>query len=167
VSTGTVVWLTGLPASGKTTFAEAVRAALIETARFPAVLDGDSVRDALIPRPGYSEDERDRFYATLANLAAMLAHQGLIALVPASANRRFYRERARKAAPRFIEVYLSTALATCITRDPKGLYAGGRRSETSNLPGVGAEYEIPEHPDVVAQDGEDMAAVARVLALIA
>ncbi|MEO6576702.1 MAG: adenylyl-sulfate kinase [Polyangiaceae bacterium] len=165
---GIVVWLTGLPASGKTTFAEALRAALIETGRSPVVLDGDFVRAALVPAPGYGESERDGFYATLANLAAMLARQGLIVLVPASANRRAYRERARLVAPHFIEIYLNTSLDTCIGRDPKGLYArAGAKTNASTLPGVGAEYEAPEHPDVVTLGVEDQAAIDTVLALLA
>lgn len=168
MSTGAVVWLTGLPASGKTTFAEALRAALIEAGHVPALLDGDRVRAALVPSPGYSDAERDHFYATLANLAAMLAEQGLIVLVPASANRRSYRERARQLAPRFVEVYLSTTLDTCIARDPKGLYAdAATRTGSSNLPGIGAEYEAPEQPDVVAHGGTDLGAVEKILGLLA
>ena len=165
MSTGAVVWLTGLPASGKTTFAKALQAALIEAGHVPAMLDGDRVRAALVPTPGYSDGARDHFYATLANLAVMLAEEGLIVLVPASANRRSYRERARSFASRFIEVYVSTTLDTCIARDPKGLYAGAKTGG-SNVPGIGAEYEAPEQPDVVAEGGKDLGAVGKVLALL-
>ncbi len=167
MSTGVVVWLTGLPASGKTRFAKLLRADLLEAGHVPAVLDGDLVRAALVPGPGYSATERDQFYETLANLAAMLAGQGLIVLVPASGHRRAYRERARHLAPRFIEVYVSTPLDICVARDPKGLYASASaEAGSSNLPGIGAEYEAPEQPEVVAQGGKDLEAIGRALALL-
>ncbi|MEQ9322126.1 MAG: adenylyl-sulfate kinase, partial [Polyangiaceae bacterium] len=51
--TATVVWLTGLPSSGKSTLAERTAAALRAAGRGSCVLDGDEVRASLIPTPGY------------------------------------------------------------------------------------------------------------------
>ena len=85
-SSGTVVWITGLPASGKSTLAQRIKAK-IETAAPCCVLDSDELRFALVPPPGYDDRGRDDFYATVARLAAMLARQGLVVLVAATANR--------------------------------------------------------------------------------
>jgi adenylylsulfate kinase len=156
---GAVVWLTGLPQSGKSTLARRLATALGAGC---CVLDSDEVRQALVPARGYDDAARDDFYATLANLAALLARQELIVLVPATANRRAYRARARAAAPRFVEVYVATPADDCARRDIKGLY----RAELERLPGVGAPYEPPEAPDVIACGGEDAAAVAAVLAAL-
>lgn len=153
---GAVVWLTGLPQSGKSTLARRLATALGAGC---CVLDSDEVRQALVPARGYDDAARDGFYATLANLAALLARQELIVLVPATANRRAYRARARAAAPRFIEVYMTTSAEECARRDVKGLYRG----ELERLPGVGAPYEAPEDPEVVASGGQDDAAVDAVL----
>jgi adenylylsulfate kinase len=65
-----------------------------------------------MPKPGYEARDREAFYATLANLAALLADQRLIVLVPATAHQRAFRERARSIAPRFIEVYVDAAPET-------------------------------------------------------
>jgi adenylylsulfate kinase len=152
--TGTVVWLTGLPSSGKSTLAAKIADALRARGESVLLLDGDEVRAALSPRPGYDDDARDAFYATLAQLAALSARQGLTVLVPATANRRRYRERARALAPgRFVEVFVDTDLATCRARDAKGLYAAARAGGT--LPGAGAGYEPPERAEVVVRPGED------------
>ena len=67
---GVVVWLTGLPSSGKSTLARAIAAASEEPA---LVLDGDEVREALVPRHGYDPDARAAFYETLGRLAALAA----------------------------------------------------------------------------------------------
>jgi len=161
---GVVVWLTGLPASGKSTLAERVREALVRAGRPCAVLDSDEVRAALGER-GYDPAARDAFYRTLGELAAMLAGQGLVVLVPATAHRRAHRTAARAAAPRFVEVWVRTPAAECERRDVKGLYARARAGDAPTLPGVGVAYEPPEAPDVVADGGLDEAAVRRVVEL--
>lgn len=160
---GAVVWFTGLPSSGKSSLAAAVRTALARQSVVSATLDGDEFRAALVPSPAYDEADRSSFYATLANVAALLAHQGLIVLVPATANRRAYREHARRAAPRFVEVHVSTPLDECARRDAKGLYGRGPSGQVEHLPGVGAAYEPPLAPEVVAPNGSDEAAVLCVL----
>lgn len=166
MTAGAVVWFTGLPSSGKSTLAQWVRKELALGAVPCCVLDGDEVRAALVPTPTYDQGDRSAFYATLANLAALLARQGLVVLVPATANRRAYREHARKAAPRFVEVYVSTPPEECSRRDTKGLYAKASAGTLAHLPGVGSEYEPPLTPEVVAPHGAEEAAVRHVLRAI-
>lgn len=163
---GVVVWLTGPPASGKSTLARRAQAALRARGRPVALLDGDELRAALHPRPGYSVAERDAFYATLADLAALLARQGLIVVVAATAHLRAQRARAREHAPRLIEVHLAVAPEECARRDPKGLYRAARAGEISGLPGADLPYEPPLAAEVTATGGEDERALARLLALV-
>lgn len=160
---GAVVWMTGRPASGKSTLARRVRQRLFAAGRPCLLLDGDEVRAALVPAPGYAPAERDAFYATLARLAALCARQGLVALVAATAHRRVYRRAARDLAPRFVEVYLDVPAEACRSRDPKGLYARAAAGEAPDLPGAGVSFEVPEAPEVVASGGEDEAAVEAIL----
>lgn len=147
---GVVVWFTGLPSSGKTTLAAKVAAAL-QQRHSVVLLDGDDVRAALRPEPGYSEEERDAFYETLARLAALIAEQGQVVLVPATAHLRFFRERARTLAPAFLEVFVDTPLEECVRRDSKGLYALGG----PEVPGVGVPFEPPESAEVVVRPGDE------------
>lgn len=151
--TGVVVWFTGLPASGKTTLAEAVQRKLGDASIPACLLDSDQIRSALVPSPGYSLAERDAFYATLARLAALLSKQGLVVLVAATAHRNAHRQQARELAPRFIEVFVQTPLEECEHRDPKGLYARARNGELPHLPGARTDYEVPVNPDVIAPNG--------------
>jgi len=152
---GIVVWFTGLPSSGKSHLAARVQSRLAERGRVSCLLDGDRVRDLLRPRPGYSESERDDFYVTLGNLAAEIAQQGLIVLVPATASKRRYREHARCCAPEFVEVWLEVDAEECRKRDAKGLYARFARGEVQSLPGEDERYEPPESADVRAFGAED------------
>lgn len=160
--TGIVVWLTGRPASGKSTLAAAVAQRLLARGETPLVLDGDAVRGALVPEPGYEPAARDGFYRTLGNLAVLAARQGHVVLVPATAHLRRWRDLARIAAPRFAEVYVATPGAECARRDPKGLYRGG----VPDLPGADLPYEEPASPEVLAPHGLDATAVDAILAII-
>jgi adenylylsulfate kinase len=164
VSGGAVVWMTGLPAAGKSTLAARLAASLRAEAIPCLVLDGDGVR-AVLGRPaGRGEAERDAFYAALAQLAALAAEQGLVAIVPATAPREAHRAAARAIAPAFLEVLVATPAETCAARDPKGLWAAAARGEAPGLPGATGPWEPPARPDVVAEGGEDDAAVAAIAA---
>jgi adenylylsulfate kinase len=164
--TGAIVWFTGLPASGKSTLAARTWLHLVASGRSAVVLDGDAVHAALGAH-AYTTADRDAFYRTLAELAALLAHQGIVVLVPATAPRRAHRDLARATGAHVLEVWVRTPLAECETRDDKGLYARARRGEIATLPGVGVPFEPPEHADVIATGGRDEAAVAAVCALLA
>ncbi|MDF3071101.1 MAG: cysC [Polyangiaceae bacterium] len=157
--------MTGLPSSGKSTLAHAVRARLLRQGTSHCILDGDTLRAIITPTLGYSDEERAQFYEALARLAATLARQGLVVLVPATAHLKEYRAMARELAPRFLEVWVTTALKECQRRDPKGLYAAAVASP-GHLPGIDVRYEPPEHPDVSAKGGEDQFAVERILELM-
>jgi adenylylsulfate kinase len=160
----TVVFISGLPSSGKSKLARNLRTELGARGVPAVVLDGDEVRETLVPKPGYSEDERQRFYEFLGNLAALLARQGPCVLVAATAHRRAFREHARRVAPRFIEVWVDVPLDECRRRDKKGLYARFRSGELHDVPGEDVEYEAPEQPDTIATGGNDTAAIQAVTA---
>jgi adenylylsulfate kinase len=163
---GTIVWLTGLPSSGKSTLAARVADALrVRGREAVVVLDGDAVRAAIEPPHGYDDASRDALYETLARLAALLASQGLDVLVPATARKRAHRARARALAPAgFVEVFVDTSAERCRERDAKGLYARADHGEgAATLPGVGADYEAPEAPDEIVRE-DDRDALGRLLA---
>jgi adenylylsulfate kinase len=161
---GVVVWLTGLPSSGKSTLAERARLALRRLERPVCILDGDAVREAIVPTPSFDAAGRDAFYETLARLAALLAREGLVVLVPATAHRRAYRDRARSLAPRLVEVHVATPAETCRQRDPKGLWTAAREGRLVGVPGVDVEYERPAAPDIEADGGEDAWALEEIVA---
>ena len=159
---GVVVWFTGLPSSGKSSFAERVQQRLIKNGRACCTLDSDHVRELLKPMPGYTEQERDDFYTTLGNLAGQLAQPGLVVLVPATSSKRIYRAHARLHAPHFIEVWLNSGVDECRKRDGKGLYARFAQGRVTGLPGEDVSYEPPYSPDVQASGGQDEPAIKQL-----
>jgi adenylylsulfate kinase-like enzyme len=164
---GAVVWITGLPSAGKSTLAKQIQARLADLQCPAVVLDGDEVRRALVPEPGYSSIERDMFYATLGRLAALLTGQGFIVLVAATAHRSSYRTEARALAPRFVEVFVDVPLDECERRDSKGLFQRARAGQLeTGLPGVTVPFERPATPDVRADGGHDERAIEQVVASV-
>jgi adenylylsulfate kinase len=166
VTRGCLVWITGLPSAGKSTLAKLVSERLRAIGTACCLLDGDGVRAALAPALDYDERGRDRFYESLANLGVLLAGQGLAVIVAATASRRSYRERARRNADRYLEVWVDVPLEECRRRDSKGLYAAFAAGKARDVPGEDAIYEPPPAPDVVARGGNDDAALAALVRLL-
>jgi len=163
---GAVAWVTGLPSSGKSTFARALAARLRAAGRHAAVLDGDDVRAALAPALGYGPADRADFYAGLGDLALLLAAQELDVVVAATAPLRDFRDRVRARARRFVEIHLDVPAGICAERDTKGLWAAARAGRAPELPGAGAPYEPPVAAEVVGTGGEDAAAVERAARML-
>lgn len=145
---GPVAWLTGRPATGKTTIAEASIARLRARGHDVLWLDSDDLRTVLTPNPTYSDSEREWFYGVIAHLAARASEGGVMVIISATAPRREYRDRARRAVSRFIEVHLDCDEATLRARDPKHLYRRSASGEVKNLPGVDGVYEPPLAPEL-------------------
>jgi adenylylsulfate kinase len=142
------VWLTGLPASGKSTIARELTTQLGTLGYTVEVLESDAVRQVLTPYPTYSREERDLFYRALAFMGARLVTHGITVIFDATANRRTYRDFARSLIPRFIEVAVECPLELAMQRDDKGTYLRGRQGESSTVPGLQDPYEAPVHPEV-------------------
>jgi len=151
------VWVTGLPASGKSTLVKALKAQLADRGIDAAVLESDVLRRILTVRPHYDEQEREAFYRQMVYIGTLLAQHGVPVIFDATANRRAYREQARSQIPRFIEVYVSCPLEICIARDPKGIYRKAREGEAESVPGLQSTYEPPENPDLVVDGGWELA----------
>jgi adenylyl-sulfate kinase len=168
---GATVWLTGLPASGKSTIAAAVEARLLEAGRAAYVLDGDNLRHGLNGDLGFSAEDRTENVRRTAEVAALLADAGVVCLAalvsPYAADRDAARAaHARRELP-FLEIHVATTLAECEARDPKGLYARARAGELTGLTGVDAPYEPPAEPEMRVMPGEPVeAAVERLLAIL-
>lgn len=158
--TGMVAWFTGLPSSGKTTLAAEVRGELRLRDVHAVMLDSDELRAAITPPLGYDDASRAALYGTLARLAATIARQGHVVLVPATAHRRAFRDAARALAPAFLEIFVDTPLEECMKRDTKGLYA----ARTAHAPGVGVEYEAPVAPDLRVRMDDERDVVAAAIA---
>jgi adenylylsulfate kinase len=157
------VWLTGLPASGKSSIARVLKDRLAEDGFNCAVLESDALRKVFTPRPLYDDEERDLFYRQMVYVGELLVKHGVPVIFDATANRQLYRDRARQQIPRFFEVFVSCPLEVCMARDPKGIYRNAMK--TGSVPGIQTDYEPPLQPELVANGENEPAdsAAARVI----
>jgi adenylylsulfate kinase len=142
------IWLTGLPASGKSTIVSVLCPELEALGLAVEVLESDAVRRVLTPSPTYADAERDLFYRALAFTGHRLVAHGVTVVFDATASRRIYRDFARSLIPRFVEVAVECPLPTCMERDKKGTYQKGQRGESTTVPGLHVPYEAPLQPDL-------------------
>jgi bifunctional enzyme CysN/CysC len=156
---GATVWLTGLPASGKSTIAEELERALVARGRPAYLLDGENVRHGLSGDLGFSPADRHEHARRVASVARMFADAGLVTVValvsPAAADRKWARQLHEEAGLDFIEAWVDTPLDECERRDPHGLYARARAGTLHGFTGVDAPYEPPVAPDVRLRAGEE------------
>ena len=142
------VWLTGLSGAGKTTVALALAQALKAQGRAVAVLDGDQLRHGLNRDLGFSPEDRHENIRRTAEVARLMNAAGLTVI--AAFISPYRTDRAMAAAiigeAHFVEVHVSTPVAECEARDPKGLYAKARAGQLAQFTGVSAPYEAPLSP---------------------
>lgn len=148
---GHVIWLTGLSGAGKSTIARGCELLLVSEGCQCYVLDGDVVRGRLNRDLGFDPADRTENLRRIAEVAAMMAEAGLIVIAatisPTVAGRR--QARAIIGAEIFSEVFVSTPLGVCESRDPKGLYRKARAGQLQNFTGIDAPYEPPSQADLV------------------
>lgn len=174
---GAVVWITGIPAAGKTTLAFASCEALRAAGREADVLDGDELRASSSRDLGFGPAARAENARRATALALGHARRGAVALVALVSPYREDRDAARASVLAdghpFVEVFLDTGLAECRRRDPKGLYAAAMAGRVVGLTGWDAPYEPPRAPEVHLTPPPHARAlaleegVARVLAALA
>ena len=145
---GWALWVTGLPASGKSSLTNALIDKLHDLGVNVQVLESDSVRKVLTPEPTYSPEERDRFYQSLVYIGGLLTSNGVNVIFDATANKRKWRNAARKTVTRFMEVFVDTPLSVCKMRDPKGIYEAAEKGDAQHVPGEQDKYEEPVDAEV-------------------
>lgn len=142
-----VIWMTGLPCSGKTTIVKDLQKDIPNL----AMLDGDELREWFSPKD-FSKEGRDEHNKKVAHLAKLLLKHGVPSAVSLVSPYLENREKAREiinAGDQFAECYVKCSLEKCEERDVKGMYAKARKGEIKGFTGIDDPYEAPEKADLV------------------
>ena len=157
ISHAPVIWLTGLPGSGKTTIAKALSPKLKGSGFKVELLDGDIVRKELSPELGFTKQDRELHSRRVVYVCKLLSRNGIATIVCLISPYREFRRYARREInvdDNFYEVYVKCSLGTCMRRDPKGLYKKALAGEIKDLSGLQDPYEEPENPEVIVNTEE-------------
>ncbi len=150
---GVTLFFTGLPSSGKSTIAQALQYRLIAlTKRTVSILDGDLFRQALLRQNAFTKADRDSNIKQVGLVASEITkHRGIAicaCIAPYEETRQWVRNRVSEQGG-FVEIYISTPLATCEERDPKGNYRNARLHKLENFTGITDPYHPPSNPDII------------------
>lgn len=144
------VWMTGLPASGKTSLSEMLHTWLRAHGWVSQIVDGDDLRRGVSQDLGYSRVDRIENMRRAAVLAKSLIARGVFPVVALVSPIEEGRRKARSVIGEdFVEVYVRCPLAVCMMRDPKGLYRRARAGELKGVTGLDDVYEPPLRAEIV------------------
>jgi len=145
-----VIWLTGLSGSGKSTIANELSIKLHSQGKLTHILDGDNIRMGLNKDLGFSDDDRKENIRRISEVAKLLTDAGIIVITAFISPFRDERENAKQiiGEDNFIEVYIESPLDVCESRDPKGLYKKARTGSIKMFTGIDSPYEEPLTPNI-------------------
>ena len=141
-----VIWVTGLPRSGKDELSRAIFDSIKEKGLKVEYLDGKTIRE-LIPQLGFTKAERIHHVERVGILVKTLEQNGIFVVANLVSPDRVAREFVRSLNRHFIEVYVNTPLAACEKRDTSSIYEKARRGEIDNMVGIHFDYEPSENPE--------------------
>ena len=147
---GMVLWITGLPCSGKTTISTELQSILLRKNLWAYTLDGDQIRKGLNSDLGFSKEDRIENIRRIGEVAKLFADAGVIIIVAFISPFRKDRDQVRSNLQpgQFVEIYLDCPLEECEKRDDKGLYKRARSGEIQEFTGVSSPYEPPLTPEI-------------------
>ncbi|WP_449072450.1 adenylyl-sulfate kinase [Prosthecobacter sp.] len=144
-----MIWLFGLPSSGKTTLARALRDELQAAGRGVLLLDGDDLRAGLCADLGYNDADRSENLRRAAHMARLASAQGHTVICAFVTPKEHHRILVREIlGGQVCLVHIDCPLEVCIARDVKGLYAKAAARQISGMTGTQDSFEPPQ-ADVV------------------
>lgn len=161
----TTLWLIGLPCSGKTTLARRLKEEL-DNHGFKAVqLDADDVRSNLNADLGFSLDDRRENLRRVAHVAKLFNQNGNFVIASFVSPNDELRSMVKDIIGNFKLVFLKCSLATCETRDVKGMYKKAKSGEIKDFSGISSPFEEPLNADIVVDTEKNTIAdcVAEIL----
>ena len=151
---GILIWVTGLPGSGKTTLAKTLYD-LIKN-RTPSVLiDGDMVREMMGNDLGHDVKDRLTNAYRIAKINKHLVGHNLIVICSTVSLFSEIHRWNRKNIKNLIEIYIDTPMETLIRRDQKKMYSKAIRGKTKNVRGFDQKFDIPKQPDLIIKNNKD------------
>lgn len=161
---GFTIWLTGLPASGKTEVAARVEESLLERGLDAERIDEGEIREQFFPRVGFERPEWEGLIRFLGHVCNLLTRNGAIAVAAAVSPYQESRNELRSQIGRFVEVYVKCPAEACEKKDTTGNYERARKGELNGFTGIDAPYDEPIQPEILLDaENEDAETSAKTI----
>ncbi len=143
-----IIWLTGLAGSGKSTIGKALYERLKQEHKNIIYLDGDELRQ-LLGHYGYDRQSRIDMALKRSQFAKFLNNQDMIVIVTTISMFNEIYEYNRKNFKQYFEIYVKCDMQELIKRDQKGLYTKALNKEISNVVGVDIPFDEPRSDCII------------------
>jgi adenylyl-sulfate kinase len=151
---GFVIWLEGLSGSGKSTLANILCKILENDGHKCLIIDGDDFRTGVSSDLGFSNEHRSENIRRGAEVAKLIASQGIIVIcafiTPHNSNRELIRLILQGFD--FVEIFVNVPLQVCQKRDSKGLYNKVNHGLIKNFSGIDSVFETPLMNDFIVDN---------------
>ena len=148
---GIVIWLSGLPCSGKTTIGAGLEKVLKQQGYIVRMLDGDITRKGICSDLGFSDFDRKENIRRVSEIAKLFSETGIITIcafiTPTDEIRSIAHNIIGEGS--MVSVFIDAPLEICEERDVKGMYKKARKGEIQEFTGVSSPFEIPQNPDLI------------------
>lgn len=146
---GSILWITGLSAAGKTTIAEEFIRKTSHHAVPTILLDGDTIRRLFDDDLGYDERSRIKHILRIQKLAGFLTLNDINVVVAALYSNPEILLENRRTFTKYFEVYLKADVRNLLLRQNNFLYTRAVNGEIDNVVGIDVPWFEPQHADLV------------------
>ena len=140
-----IIWITGLPGSGKTTLAKKLKSILGSKISNNIVhLDGDNIRSILPYKVSYAYEDRIKLSFFYSELALLIEKSNCIVICSFVALFNIVQENTRIKANDYFEIFLDPSFDELVKKNKKGLYS--EKSEYMSNQFI--QHEFPINPEL-------------------
>jgi len=140
-----IIWITGLPGSGKTTLARKLKS-ILETKVINniVILDGDKIRKILPYQISYSNEDRRKLALFYSELALLMDKSDCIVICSFVALFNTVQEYTRVKANDYFEIFLDPPLDELAKMNKKDLYS----EKSEYMLNQFTKHEFPINPEL-------------------
>ena len=140
-----IIWITGLPGSGKTTLANDIKNILdLKISNNIVLLDGDNIRSILPYKLSYSNQDRIRIAEFYSKLALLIEQSNCIVICSFVALFHEVQKHTRVNANDYFEIFLDPSLEDLAQKNKKGLYSKDSEYMIKQF----GKHEFPKNPEL-------------------
>ena len=143
-----VIWITGLSASGKTTLGTLVTENIEAKGLDVIMLDGDDLREILGATKLYTREDRLNLAFVYSRMALSISKQNKIVVIATVALFKEVHKWNRENIPNYFEVFLDVPIEELKLRDPKGIYKKFDQGIIDNVAGLDLSVDKPTKADI-------------------
>jgi len=140
-----IIWITGLPGSGKTTLSLKLKSILeCKISNNIVLLDGDNIRSILPYKISHSNEDRMKLAFFYSKLALLIEQSNCIVICSFLALFHSVQEHTRLKAKDYFEIFLDPSVDELVKINKKGLYSDGSDYMLKQF----NKHEFPKNPEL-------------------